>query len=189
MRERGPPERVELRRRSLGPLHVFTSDRIGGLHVASQDLRAAFDLVAPIASEIMLRMVGYGVRYQPVENFASFRMRVGLMAALRPADAPQAPELVQQKFLSHRRLIRALQGLGAAELGKKDRHAMYWRTAAGGVFSVMGPTSRTQSGTLLYSEAYARDLLALVGRLDGGIAPGSADQGTPADLVLRLDPI
>jgi hypothetical protein len=101
-----------------------------------------------------------------------------------------AESVVARKFLSQRRLARILSEIAARELGKRDQHAAYWRARSGLIFSVMAPMMRTQSGTLLYSEAYARDLLT---RIAGSGQPGAdsqaASRGRPADLVLHLAPV
>ncbi len=183
------PVRVELRHYRLGNLFAFSAQVIPGLHVVAGDLRQAFENLAPIASEIMRRTTGVGVTYHLDESLIAFQTRMTLLAALRPTDqAVPATDLVQQKFLSQRRLLRALIALDAQELGKKDRHAAYWRAKGGQVFSVMGPNSRTQSGTLLYAEAYARDLIAMIARL-GQPETAKRDEtpGQAADLVLRLE--
>lgn len=185
------PQRVEVTHRQIGPVHVFTGDAVPGLHVAAVDLRQAFDLLEPVASEIMRRMTRLGVRYRADETFAGFHTRRLLLSALRPQGPKAAPGLFQEKFLSRRRLMHALAATGAEELGKRDRHAAYWRSRQGIVFSVMGPQTRNQKGELLYTEGYARDLLSLVAGLgEAGPSPArGAEPGAPADLVLTLVPV
>jgi hypothetical protein len=187
------PPRVEVRHYRLGELFVFRADAIPGLYVASKDLRQAFELLAPVASEIMRRATGIGVQYHLDETLIGFQTRMTLLNALREGSTPiqsssDITESAPPKYHSQRRLVRALLAIDALELGKQDRHATYWRARSGVIFSVMGPTTRTQSGKLLYSEVYIRDLIGMVQSM---ALPHKDDArrmvGQMADLVLRLE--
>jgi hypothetical protein len=172
-------------------LYVFATQDLPGLHVAANDLRKAFELLEPVAAEIVRRSSGIGVSYFLDETLAGFQTRLMLLRALRE-EPPKLPAdtVVARKFLSQRRLARILSEIAARELGKRDQHAAYWRAQSGLIFSVMAPMMRTQSGTLLYSEAYARDLLTrIAGSGQSGADSEAASSGRPADLVLHLAPV
>jgi hypothetical protein len=187
MSGRLPPQRLEIFYRPIGQVHVFTARQLPGFHLAGSQLRLVFDLIAPSAQEMVRRITGIGLDYHSEVSYPAFMNRSGLMAALRGAKAVDSG-LVQTKFLSQRRLVHALHALGAQEIGGRDRHLHFWSLEAGTIFTVMAPFTRTQSGGLLYPEAYVRDLLAMVTRLKQTGLGGDHD-GMAADIVLRADPL
>jgi hypothetical protein len=134
------------------------------------------------------RVTGIGLDYHSEVSYPAFMNRSGLMAALRGTKRGIDAGLVQNKFLSQRRMMHALHALGAKEIGGRDRHLHFWSLEGGTVFSVMAPFTRTQSGGLLYPEVYVRDLLSMVTRLKQSAMSDDHD-GVAADIVLRADPL
>lgn len=187
------PRRIEIRHRRLGRLHVFTADDVPGLHVASSDLRNAYDLIEPVAGEIVRRMTGIGVRYTLDESFSGFFTRGQLSALMRPGAAPKIEsKLAGMRYVTKLRLLHALHELGTTEVGKRDKRASYWRAASGMIFSVMAPEQRNQRGELLYSEDYARDLIARLKSIDAPREAHEAHEAGPAaepDLTLHMMPL
>jgi hypothetical protein len=188
MSGRLPPQRLEIFYRAVGQIHIFTARQLPGFHLAGSQLRLVFDMIGPSAQEMVRRITGIGLDYHSEVSYPAFMNRSGLMAALRGAKTGLDTGLVQNKFLSQRRLVHALHALGAQDIGGRDRHLHFWSLDNGAIFSVMAPFTRTQSGGLLYPETYVRDLLAMVARLkQSGL--GDDHDGMAADIVLRADPL
>ena len=61
---------IRVQHRLLGGRHhVFTSEDVFGLYVASQDLREAFDAVAPSIVELLRLNESIAVTVEPVTSF------------------------------------------------------------------------------------------------------------------------
>ena len=94
---------IDVQYRHMEGYHVFTSEDVYGLYVASKDARKAFDAVAP-ALELLLEK-NYdiaGSTVEPVESFAEFLKSRWPKTEDAPAPEGRSPVLGNQRYLLRR---------------------------------------------------------------------------------------
>ena len=86
---------VTVRYRSRDGWHLFTSDQIGGLFVASPDLKVAFDDVPKAISVLMKLDHGFDCVVQPKLDYAQFIELMGLREKAQDAVEDRTKGLME----------------------------------------------------------------------------------------------
>lgn len=77
--------------------HIFTSEDVRGLYVASKDAKKAFDSVCPILRELVSRKLKIACEVEPTMTFDEFMTDVEARRAM-----PDLPALGNREFIVRR---------------------------------------------------------------------------------------
>ncbi|NYZ16741.1 hypothetical protein HL658_29700 [Azospirillum sp. RWY-5-1] len=95
------PETISVYYRMVGPVHVFTSPELRGLHIGNEDLAEAFRLIPVAVSGLLEIKTGVHAVYEPDVSFAEFEEHLNDL----DADALAAPAL-QMKMGERNHFVR-----------------------------------------------------------------------------------
>lgn len=96
-RHEAPAATVHVKHQFVDGYHIFTSDDVRGLYVASKDAREAFDSVSPILQELISLKLKIACEIEAPMTFNEFTTYIDAQATL-----PAAPELANREFIVRR---------------------------------------------------------------------------------------
>jgi len=85
---------IRVAHRFIDGYHVYTSDDVYGLYVASQDAREAYDAVAPSLQRLIELNEGITCRVEPALTYSE------LVRSVRHPDQPLIPEITSRSFVA-----------------------------------------------------------------------------------------
>jgi hypothetical protein len=88
---------VHVKYRFVDGYHIFTSDEVRGLYVASKDAREAFDSVSPMLQELISLKLKVLCKVETPMTFDEFSAHVEAGAA-----TPAAPVMANREFIVRR---------------------------------------------------------------------------------------
>jgi len=87
------PTTVKVQYRNRDGYHIFTSDQVFGLYVATRDAGRAVDQLQPALETLLFRNYGVKCRLEPAAEFGEF------IAHHRTARAETAPALGERTYV------------------------------------------------------------------------------------------